>query len=419
MPFSPSLQKKLAEETHALSYDERVAQGLSEYGAQQFHAAKGTFHSLTQDYPYKSYLWQQLGNSEYRLRAFLLADKAWKEALQLNPMDIQTHVNLGSLCYEQRNYDEALHHWEMALKVDPAHKVTWQRMGDLYKLMNNGLKAHQCHMKYVELSGPKDLESQRIQRRYEQGLGAYKGNVQIGQTSLHRGQVDHARRAFAKALEYYPGDAKTYKTYGMTLYKLNRLEEAAKAYGFAIQLEPEDPGNYINLGVIYEKQNLWVDAAWCYHQGKNKSADAAAKTKLQQRLTQITATGFNERLVEYFMKAQEALQEWNSMEARRRLTRLQDLGALTQAIEREISDELTRLAVFSNPKKQAEQTFLKLGSESLQVGNEDAALHFYGMYLEYFPNGDSAGQLKQAVEQLKQRRLEQEQSATPTVKKAR
>ncbi|MDH4378336.1 MAG: tetratricopeptide repeat protein [Vampirovibrionales bacterium] len=403
MPFAAPLRKKIADDDKILTLDDRIKQGLSEYGAQQFHVAKATFTELTQEYPHLSELWLQLGNCDYRLRAYLLAEKSWKECLRLNPLALQVYINLGSLYYEQKKYEEAEYHWKVALKIDETHKMTWLRLGDLYKLQGNIVKSYQYHMKYAELAGEKDLESQRVKRRYEQGLGAYQANIRISYDCMYKGQLDHARRAFSKAFEYYPGDAKAYKAYGATLYKLNRMDDAAHAYTQAVELEPNDAGNYINLGVILEKQGHTIDAAWCYQQGITKGKDPAATQKLEQRVKQLTATRFNEKLVDYFFKAQEAIVEFKLIEASRRLGRLREMGPLTQVIHDEIQHELTKLSLLYNPKKQAEQTFLQLGNDALKAKLDDITLHFYEQYLTSFPSGEAVQELRPAVEQLKER----------------
>ncbi len=387
------------------SLDERMNRGQQEHGAQQFHDAKDTFQAIVRDYPYYSKAWVSLGSAEYRLRAYLLAEKSWKEGLRLNPMDVSGYANLGSLLLEQQRFDEAIYYWKLGLQIDSTHKGIWLNLANLYKKMGLTARAHSLFQKYQKVAGPRDAESQKIQRRTHQGFAAYKPNIQIAQLALKQNQLDHARRALDKALEYYVGTAKDYRIYGALFYKLGRLPEAKQAYLQSIELDNDDVKSHINLGVVEEKNARWVDALWCYVKAQRALPETSSETiaKLNRRVDKILkeiASSGGGAFKAYLEAAVKSREQYKLDDAKERLMRLQELLPHTDEIKAEIEAEMQAYSDMVDPKHTARQHYYQQGEQYLQQGNDAGALYLFTLYQEHFPEDNLSTELVGICEAL-------------------
>ncbi len=384
--------------------DERMSRGQQEHAAQQFHDAKDTFQSIVKDYPYYSKAWMSLGSSEYRLRAFLLAEKSWKEGLRLNPMDVNGYSNLGSLLLEQQRFDEAIYYWKLGLQIDGNNKGIWLNLANLYKKLGFTARSHNLFQKYQKIAGPRDGESQKIQRRTHQGFSAYKPNIQIAQLALKQNQLDHARRALDKALEYYVGTAKDYRIYGALFFKLGRLPEAKKAYLQSIELDETDVKSHINLGVVEEKNARWVDALWAYVKASRLLPEGSEVLgKLNRRvdsiLREIKSSG-DGAFKAYLEAAIKSREQYRFDDAKSRLVRLQELLPHTDDIKDQIEAEMQTYSDMFDPKHMGRQQFYTQGEEYLKQGIDEGALYLFNLYREYFPDDNLSSELVEICEAL-------------------
>lgn len=70
-----------------------------------------------------------LGNAYTRLNNFAEAEKAYQEALKINPNHTATLSNLGVAYYQQGRLDEAMDAFEKALKISPNDAETYYLLG--------------------------------------------------------------------------------------------------------------------------------------------------------------------------------------------------------------------------------------------------------------------------------------------------
>lgn len=387
------------------SLEERLQRGMMEYSAKQYHDAKNTFARLTHDYPFMAHLWVHLGNAEYRLRGFLLAEKAWKEALKLDPMEVDTYLNLGSLLVEQQRFDEALYYWRVGLQLDEKNKAIWLNLAELYKKKRQPLKCFQTQQRYMEMVGPRDNDAQKINRRLTQGFNAYKPNVQIAHIALKQNNLDHARRAFDKALEYYIGTYKDHKTYGAVLYKMERIEEAERAYWNALALNDNDPKVYANLGIILEKQKRLVDATWAYVKATRLDPDnMVLQDKLMPRINKLVAAINNGKDFEtYLAKARQEREKFDLETAKDRLIRLQDLMPHTEKLQETVEEEMYTMAELFNLKDKAQQALYQQGEEALERDDDEASMYFFLLFIKHFPDDPMSEELEAICKALEER----------------
>lgn len=401
-----STRRDLTEDIVApLTMQERMERGQLEYSAQQFHDAKITFANLAKDYPYVAQIWINLGNAEYRLRGYLLAEKSWKEGLALNPMEVDTYLNLGSLLIEQQRIYEGVYYWRLGLQLDEKNKALWVNLAELYKKQKRYLKTFQMYQRYLEIAGPRDVESQKINRKLTQGYNAYKPNIQIAQYALQQHNLDHARRAYDKALEYYIGTAQDYKMYAAALYKLKRFDDALEAYWGALDLNDSDPVIYTNLGIILDKKGETIDALWAYIKATRLSPENdALQEKLLPRINKMVASiNTGNEFATYLAKGKKARETYDLEKAKTTLFRLQDMMPYTEPLRDEIEEEMTVITDMLNIKQRAQHEFYSRGEEALEKENDEEAMHFFGMFTKYFPDDPVTEELSGICEALADR----------------
>ena len=65
--------------------------------------------------------WVNMGTLHYREHLLPMAEKCYKEALQVYPEYALAHYNLGNICEETDRLDEAVSHYQSALRFEPGH----------------------------------------------------------------------------------------------------------------------------------------------------------------------------------------------------------------------------------------------------------------------------------------------------------
>jgi tetratricopeptide (TPR) repeat protein len=137
------------------------------------------------------------------------AEKAYKEALRINPNDAFAHNNLGGLLKELKRYKEAEKEYKEVLRINS---------DDAWAHNNLGLLLYEL-------------------KRYEEAEKEYK-----------------------KALQTNPDYAKAHYNLGNLLYDLKRYPGAEKEYKEALQINPDYAEVHYSLGILLsDLENLLMD----------------------------------------------------------------------------------------------------------------------------------------------------------------
>lgn len=121
-----------------------------------------------------------LGNAYTRQNNFIEAEKAYQEALKINPNHTATLSNLGVALYQQGRLEEAISTFERALKNSPTDAETHYLLGAAQLQLGKMNEAEQSLLKALEIN--EDLPEARfglamlrkVQGRNEEAIAEFE-----------------------------------------------------------------------------------------------------------------------------------------------------------------------------------------------------------------------------------------------------
>ncbi len=202
---------------------------------------------------------QEAGNA-------VLAEKAYRKAIELDPTSTFALVLLGDLLRDELEiYDEAEATYRRAIDIDPKCASAWTELGDLLHNLKQHSAAESACRRAVEVDpksgwtwiGLGDFLLDR--KRFTAAESAYREATEsepenfwtwIGLGNLlheELDQYDEARKAYLKATAVAPGSKWAWIGFGNLLLDQSNHDEAEAAYRRAIEIDAADPTPRIGL----------------------------------------------------------------------------------------------------------------------------------------------------------------------------
>jgi tetratricopeptide (TPR) repeat protein len=178
--------------------------------------------AATQARPDYAPIYQLLGELYWRAKDLASAETAYRQALELNPQDVNTLLAIVMVYRDQGRFEEAIAQLETALQTVPDNVQVKQALGELYVSTANWQKA---------------IES------YEAVLAANPDQVQVRSILAHAyaqvGRLEDAVTQTLQLLEVAPDDFVSHKNLALLYQQLGRIEEALAEAERALELAPE------------------------------------------------------------------------------------------------------------------------------------------------------------------------------------
>ncbi len=163
--------------------------------------------------------------AEAQAGRFEKARVALERALEVNPRDAPTLVNLGAVHQALRQFDQALDRYGQALSLNPGSPEAWNNRA----------------LVLVELRRyPEALESCALAISLRPEYAEAHNNRGLALNGLRR--WDEALLSFNSALRHKPHYAKAHHNRGLALLELNKLEEALSSLERAFEAAPSIEG---------------------------------------------------------------------------------------------------------------------------------------------------------------------------------
>ena len=350
--------------------------------------------------------------------------RGWNEAVRLAPLIPENHIGLAQALQEKKDFINAEEEFNQALKLDPENVVAKK---GLELLAQDKLKAEA----YKFLDEALRLQSEG---KYDEAIDQYVKAIEINSkdSRLHynvgtafqaKGDLEHAGRAYKKALEIDPLNEKAksaieFLTKQVTNKKFQDLSsraielqnasnylEAITTYLAAISLNPADAAIYYNLGTAYQASGDLNNAKTQYQKAldldknnetyKNaiKLLDAdIANPLIQSAISKQTANDLPGAIADYTMALElvpnDAQTHFN----------------LATAYQGNKQDDLAiqsyLKAIQLDPKNQSD-AFYFLAAIYEEKKNNKAAIENYQKYLQNAPTGSYAKDAKERMAYLK------------------
>jgi tetratricopeptide (TPR) repeat protein len=187
--------------------------GEAAYQARKYSDATAIFDRYTIERPANAWGHYMLGLSAWKSGDLAKSERAFEEALSVDPQHVKSLVNLSRVFIEQKRHDEAADRLSRAAEIDP--------------------------------------ESTEVQRL-------------LGRTFHTQGKTDEAVAAYRRAIELNELDAWSMNNLGLVFLETERADEALPLLTKATELRPEVPVFHNNLGMALEHTGRFKAAATAY-----------------------------------------------------------------------------------------------------------------------------------------------------------
>jgi len=164
------------------------------------------------------------------------AKKYMAMAIDQNPEDLISLVNLGNLLFREKQYDEALEYLQRAMEVDPANLNAIKQIAFVYDAKGESDKAAEAYLKAIEA----DPENPDL--HYNLGVLYYQQE-----------KFQDASAEFIKVSELSENSVDALFNAGLALEKLEKFSDAEKYLEQALELDPNSTDIIHELKLIYYK----------------------------------------------------------------------------------------------------------------------------------------------------------------------
>ncbi|WP_071592082.1 tetratricopeptide repeat protein [Baaleninema simplex] len=289
-----------------------------------------------------------LGNALQATGNLSEAERAYGEALRLQPKFAEVYANLGSLYALRRQWEKAIAAFRRALRLEPEFAGAYRNFAKVWEKIGDEARAVECwhraldiepewataaeHLtlgnRWVKLG---DLE--KAERCYRRAIDLDGGLVDawhnLGEVLSRRGEWEAAREAFEMALVRCDRGS-TRLSLGRVLVSLEAWEAAIACYGRLAEIDPQQVLAQRNFARLLWEQERQEDSIAVYRQALAFAPDAfELNLDLAEALWELErwedaieaaqgaiAVNPEVAMAHYFEgRAQMALEQWEDAEA--------------------------------------------------------------------------------------------------------
>src|SRR6185503_709126 len=174
-----------------------------------------------------------LGLSAWKSGDFEKSEKAFDQALSLDPNHVKSLVNSSRLFIDQKRHDEAIARLTRAAEIDPESLEVTRLLARAYVAQGKTVDAIETYQRVIELN--------------EHDAWAQNN---LGLLFLESERAGEALPHFAKAVELRKDVAIFHNNFGMALEHTGRFKAAAIAYGNALVADPGYEKAKLNLARV-------------------------------------------------------------------------------------------------------------------------------------------------------------------------
>lgn len=161
---------------------------------------------------------------------YLMANKAFKKAVELNSTSYRGWYDLGCSYSKLKQYTQAIEAYQNAVKIDPNRVEVWSSLGSVFIDTENYTQAKEAYQRAIKVKNTED------RLWYNLGIVFYR---------LKR--YGEEIEAYQKAIAIKPEKWEAWDNLGLTFERLNDINQALKAYQKSIE-----------TGIIFIKNENWL-----------------------------------------------------------------------------------------------------------------------------------------------------------------
>ena len=215
------------------------------------------------------------------------AIQEFRNALRLDPKNVNVLNSLGVCFGVQQNYPKALTAFETALKINAAEILSLYNAGLVNLLTDKRDQALKYWLKAAPL-----------------GKDVFELNFQAGRLLLEADQPEKAQGLLQRAAALKPESALVQRYLGDTYLAQRLVDQAIGPYKKALRLHPNDAQALSGLGRCYElkNENLDIALAFCRQSVEIKPDEGRFHVRLGRLLRK---TGQYQKALRAFQKAED------------------------------------------------------------------------------------------------------------------
>lgn len=195
-------------------------------------ASTKTAFSINQE---SSAAWMIAGRQHYLKGRSDEAEKSFRRAVEIDPVNTLALGELGTLLMEKGHFGESGEKLSSAIEKDPDVSAFWSRRGML--------------MNWIEKLPAAQAD---LSRATELNASDYRSFTGLGVIALKEGRTTEAMEYFRKAGIMEPRYAEPHIFLGITYYQLEDVNHALEELRLAMALDPKDPVPHIITYIIYQ-----------------------------------------------------------------------------------------------------------------------------------------------------------------------
>ena len=225
------------------------------------------------------YSFVRAGNEFYKAGEPDNAIAEYRQALRLNPNNVQAHLKMGFLLYNVKGKDEeGMAHLNKALELDPDNVFVHHDLG-MALLHQKKFDQAVNHLSYALRRMPQGVDKQ---------YNAFDMHYNIGRALFYTGDFRQSEVHFSEALRLDPNNAGLQYNLATTHAAQGKNDEALRYYSRAVSLKPElgkSPVLHDLLAASYAKAGQFSKAIISAERALNL-ARAAGKQQLAEQIRQ-------------------------------------------------------------------------------------------------------------------------------------
>ena len=218
-----------------------------------------------------------LGNALAAQGKYDEAEKAYREAIRIEPTQSLGHESLGNFLRQQKRYGEAEAAFRQIIALNPSWAEPYDRLGDVLRLQERYSEAEAAFRKAIALAPSWAFpygglgEALEEQERYSEAEAAFRQAIaldpswawahnNLGDVLRLQERYNEAENAFRQAITLSPSWAQYHDNLGEVLRLQERYNEAENAFRQAIAFDPSWAWHHNSLGKVLEEQERYSEA---------------------------------------------------------------------------------------------------------------------------------------------------------------
>ena len=209
------------------------------------------------------------------------AIQEYREAVTIDPENLEANRQLGMLLADCQHYDEAISCLEQVCSLDPRDSSAYSLLSRLYIQTGRASKAQQLLRTALQYDGDNaNLHSElatlylaqnqgqqaveELNASLELDPGNTDASLRLANLLYQHGQVGDAVNQLEDALAHHPHDAQVHRQLGEVYMMAGHLDKALDHFEALVTLDPQSSELYNRLGRIYQKKHYDSESVNAY-----------------------------------------------------------------------------------------------------------------------------------------------------------